>query len=554
MALEHHNLLRIVIPALYLATALFFYRKLNPRLPAPAKTLATVLLIAQIAVLLLAVELDTSSSYARKLVHINGERNLAAGLATLQLALVAGFALVYARLADAAPRWQRLCFFGLSLLFLYLASDELFSLHEGIAHWTLYYAGAGLVVVLLMLLIARRSPKPLWIWHGAFLLGLAMSAAGAMLLEHLRAPALCRLWRLLYIDRCLLKYIEEALEYLGIWLALVAMMGLLAAAAPLSKRSLRALHWVFPLFALALITRIGDPDAGHVAYNTGEASAELVFESGVVVHAYRAELDADAARVKATLWLAAPPFTYDGLGFSLQLIDPAAGESLASHDQAVSVGAGSVLGPGYAPIYRQRIDLRLPPAARVNRAYWLALAIWRETEDGYARQRVLSSDRQLLSEAQVVLAELVVPGAPDAVVFQPRARFDNGFAFAAAELPRRARPGDALKLAMVWRAEADGARDYTQFLHFEHEESGALWAFDQQPLGARLPTRLWYGGLVEREVWQVALPPDLAPGRYQVYSGLYRASDHQRLSAFDETGAPFPHARVPLGHIIIDPA
>ena len=553
MALEQHNLLRIIIPSLYLATTLLVYWKLIPRLPSAAKTLATALMLAQVAVLVLAVELDTSSSYARKLVHINGERNLAAGLATLQLALVAGFALVIARLSRAAPRWQRCGYIGLSLLFLYLAGDELYSRHEGIPHWTLYYAGAGLGVVALTLLIARRSPRRTWIWHGCFLGGLAMGAAGAMLLEHLRAPELCRLWRLFYIDRCLLKYIEEAMEYLGIWLALVAMMGLLADAAPLSKRSRRALHLLFPLLALALITRIGDPDPGHIEYNTGAEAAALIFESGVVARAYRTELDLAADRVKATLWLSAPPFTYDGLGYSLQLIDQATGELLASHDQPVSVVAGSVLGPGYAPIFRQRTDLHLPQEAPANRAYWIALAIWREADVGYVNQAVLSSDRQLLSDRLAVLAEFALPGAPKTFSARPRARFETGFAFAA-ELPESARPGDTLALRMIWRAEEAGERDYTQFLHFQHDESGELWAFDQQPLGARLPTRLWYGGLAESEDWQVALPPDMRPGDYRVYSGLYRASDLSRLPAFDAAGVPFPDARAPLGVVAIEAA
>ena len=104
---------------------------------------------------------------------------------------------------------------------------------------------------------------------------------------------------------------------------------------------------------------------------------------------------------------------------------------------------------------------------------------------------------------------------------------------------------------MTWEATKDGTEDWTQFLHFVHEETGALWNHDQQPLGARLPTRLWYEGLRDTETWQITIPEDLAPGRYAVYTGLYRLSDLARLSVSDADGMPLPDARVPLGFLTI---
>ncbi|MCY3979347.1 MAG: hypothetical protein OXG23_14715 [Chloroflexi bacterium] len=89
-------------------------------------------------------------------------------------------------------------------------------------------------------------------------------------------------------------------------------------------------------------------------------------------------------------------------------------------------------------------------------------------------------------------------------------------------------------------------------MHFIHDELGGQWGYDQQPLGARLPTRLWYSGLADTEIWQVPIPTDLAPGTYKVYTGLYRASDLERLPARDAAGKLFADARIPLGSIIIE--
>ena len=118
-------------------------------------------------------------------------------------------------------------------------------------------------------------------------------------------------------------------------------------------------------------------------------------------------------------------------------------------------------------------------------------------------------------------------------------------------MPEHARPGETLTIPFRWRSDADGSEDYVQFLHFVHQESGALWNHDQQPLGPRLPTRLWYRGLADTETWQVPLPADLAPGRYSVFTGLYSPSDRQRVPTTDADGTPFVDARIPLGVLTI---
>ena len=119
-------------------------------------------------------------------------------------------------------------------------------------------------------------------------------------------------------------------------------------------------------------------------------------------------------------------------------------------------------------------------------------------------------------------------------------------------MPERAQPGNPLPIAFAWRADERGTDDYTQFLHFMHEGSGEWLVYDQQPLGPRLPTRLWYAGLSDSETWLVPLPADLAPGAYEAYTGLYRSSDKERVPARDANGNLFQDARVPIGVLIVD--
>lgn len=48
------------------------------------------------------------------------------------------------------------------------------------------------------------------------------------------------------------------------------------------------------------------------------------------------------------------------------------------------------------------------------------------------------------------------------------------------------------------------------------------------------------------------MPADLEPGRYLMFTGLYRAGDKERLAATQTDGAPFSDARVPLGVLIVE--
>ena len=167
-------------------------------------------------------------------------------------------------------------------------------------------------------------------------------------------------------------------------------------------------------------------------------------------------------------------------------------------------------------------------------------------------QKVIASDHALLKETQVILGELVLPAVSAASPTAPLAAFDNGYALEAVDLPQRSLPGENLNIRFAWRSDVAGSEDLAQFLHFVHEEDGTWWGYDQQPLGARLPTRLWYEGLADSETWQVPLPADLAPGRYRVFTGLYRTRDLERIPARDGDGGHFVDARVPLGTLIIE--
>ena len=240
-------------------------------------------------------------------------------------------------------------------------------------------------------------------------------------------------------------------------------------------------------------------------------------------------------------------------GYSIHMIDQITGASVASADDHVNRrDKVTHKRQDYRPLYRQTATLALPPQIQANHAHWILLSLWRAQGDAFVRQKVVESDQLLLDEKQVVLDEWVLQAPSVETAPQPAAIFDNGFSLDPVQLPTSARAGNPLTISFTWRSELDGAEDLVQFLHFGHEESGEWWVYDQQPLGPRLPTRLWYAGLADSETWEAPLPADLAPGRYQVFTGLYRTRDRERIPVSDSLGNPVRDARVPLGSLTIE--
>ena len=540
--------IRISLIFVYVLVCLISYLWLIPRLAPAAKRLAIGFLAAQILVIAMSLRIQSSSSIERWLWDIKSEWNIPSTLASAQLALVGGVALVTAWPTKARPTWQRLHLAGIGLVFVLLALDEYLTLHEGTPNWERDYTALGAVLVVATALVAAHSPRRTWIWHVCFVTGLAISAAGGILLELL--PPICGNFGVLRFDKCLNSFHwEEFLEFLGIWLTLVAVLGQfseeVSTATPRVCRMLYALPaiWILLLFLNSLGPRL--------ELRLFAQPAAVRFESGVQLRGYRIDSEAEASVLR--LYLSARRWKYMGLGYSVHLVDQVNGDSVASRDEWADHQSDFwLLAPNDSPVFRQYMEVKISPGTPVDRALWIVLSLWRRQDDEFVSQRVRSSDHRLLSETQVVLGELVIPAVSVASDGAPVAVFDNGFSLAAVEMPERAEPGQSMTFGFTWRSDAQGQEDYSQFLHFVNEESGSWWNFDQQPLGPRLPTRLWYNGLADVEEWRIPVPADLAPGQYAVYTGLYHMQNQQRIPVSTAAGTPLADARVPLGVLIIE--
>ena len=404
------TLTRIFVFLLY-ALSLISYWRLMTCLSPISKRLASVMLAAQILVIVVALEIRPVSEAEDWLWNLGREWNIPSLLASTQLALVGGVALITAWLAKAQSAWRRLYLIGISLVFLFLARDEYFKVHEGIQNWKRYYAVGGVLVAAATAAMAVRSPRRVWIWHLCLLAGLAISAAGAIFFELL--PPTCGNLGFLRLDGCLrLSFWEEFLEFLGIWLGLLAVLGHFSAAVPAPgprvKRLMYGLPaiWILLLFLNSLIP--------HLELRILAQPAAVQFGTGVHLHGYRIDSREEAVHIR--LYASARQRDHMEFGvrmvYSVHLVDQASGESVASLDRwARYQHSFWLFGPDYMPIYRHRMEVKIPPQAPTNRALWIVLTFWRRENRERVYQEVLASDHELLDETQVILGELTIEGA-----------------------------------------------------------------------------------------------------------------------------------------------
>ena len=98
------------------------------------------------------------------------------------------------------------------------------------------------------------------------------------------------------------------------------------------------------------------------------------------------------------------------------------------------------------------------------------------------------------------------------------------------------RTGDSLLVHLVWLARAPMPESYKVFIDVIDDKGKPLAQIDSRPQGYAGNTNRWIPGQVVSDRFEVPLPPDASPGRYQVRVGLYNEADGQPLPVSDAAG------------------
>lgn len=115
---------------------------------------------------------------------------------------------------------------------------------------------------------------------------------------------------------------------------------------------------------------------------------------------------------------------------------------------------------------------------------------------------------------------------------------------------RMASPGGTLTLNLYWSSLSSTDQDYTVFVHLLNEHGDLVGQGDGPPVGGRYPTSAWSPGelILDRHV--IFLDSQIAPGRYTLVGGLYRASDGTRLTTTSQEGDKVD--AVALGEVYVE--
>ena len=547
----------------YLFIAFLYWKLMQRHLPPHVNGLVYGLIAIQFFLIFMhAWTFNWAENQSQRLWDLNWERNLPTTFSMIQMALVGAVAITLAWMADLS-RVRRVYLLVMGAAFLLFAYDEYYLLHERYQLIRNFYVLFGIFIVLLSAVFVSQAASRhtfvfnLFTWVAG---GIAISGFGAFTLEALSFICLQQFG--LETSYCLRPYpMEEALEKLG---TLFVLLGLFiemkrAATGEKAKRVL-----VSALGSLAIFLYILTSSDGFTGFrfhsNTRALeeipSIEVEFDDGdqLLLELKGWSLDGEAPSIlepRISLYISSLIPLKQNFGFSFLLLDAVNLEVVSSYNHWIKTPRRE-----WQP-YRANRERFYPwelAALPVNHAHLLTLSVWKQVEtDQFINIPPSESNLQRLGSTQVILGEFVVPSVTQNPEWSdPLAlRFGDDFVLQAVAIPNDASSGEMLSIPMSWEAVNDSTEDWTQFLHFVHEETGELWNHDQPPLGSRLPTRLWYQGLQDTETWQFSLPDDILPGRYAIYTGLYRQSDWARMPVRDAEGIPLPEARVPLGYLNI---
>jgi hypothetical protein len=122
-----------------------------------------------------------------------------------------------------------------------------------------------------------------------------------------------------------------------------------------------------------------------------------------------------------------------------------------------------------------------------------------------------------------------VARTPIPMDYQVDYRFGEAIDLVGYNAPRRAEPGDQIRVTFLWHALTDVTGDYTVFVHVLDARGSPVAQDDGKPVYWFYPTTAWEPGDHVRDEHTIVLPPALQRGDYRLSVGLYNADTGDRV-------------------------
>lgn len=191
-----------------------------------------------------------------------------------------------------------------------------------------------------------------------------------------------------------------------------------------------------------------------------------------------------------------------------------------------------------APNHARTVDVPLPgDEYGLLGNYWAfsreqgtwPCGIWRFNGAHLLCQEAPEAYETGLAPAPASSSEAIFGGALRLLGFTLKATTPDG--------PGVYRAGGVLPISLFWDVAAQQREDLSLFLHLcQRCDVPPAAGDDGPPLEGYLPTSSWLPGKPARDDRAIALPRDLAPGRYTLLLGLYRPGDASEAGRLTVTG------------------
>lgn len=106
-----------------------------------------------------------------------------------------------------------------------------------------------------------------------------------------------------------------------------------------------------------------------------------------------------------------------------------------------------------------------------------------------------------------------------------------GYTLPASSTPR----GNRIPVTLIWQAQTQPSADYAIFVQLRDAANTMFANADYQPYQGLLPTSTWPAGAIIHSVTWLQLPTDISPGSYNLYVGVYRPDNLERLPLQGDT-------------------
>jgi hypothetical protein len=210
---------------------------------------------------------------------------------------------------------------------------------------------------------------------------------------------------------------------------------------------------------------------------------------------------------------------------------------------------GALYADPYAVLVRGPLDSRSPLLARVYTGLIDPASAEAANLPLKARDAAGAEVTPFVAGVELAPWQIEEPAAPLAAA---AAAFGGVITLAGYDAPAALpAPGGIFTTTLAWEAQGRPAADYTAYVHLLDAGGQQVAGYDRAPAADRFPTSRWQQGDRIISTFPIALPPDLPPGEYQLWVGLYETASAGalRLPVTDPGGLPSGDGQVQIGRV-----